>query len=477
MAKEELGMLVEEFFLPIKHDTAWNIYAADAVVVYLFTQFLDSLQEIIDTFILNGFAKAVTSAMFALARTIHAPISEGTLEINAQEIGRYSADDHWGIAYVLQMKRLMGGHRATKEELSRYLEYRDEFIVMITASSKRFGAHLSELGIEDSDLLGEVLQELGHTQLFIPRALYKIPQFMDVVRRDGRKDCLGRSVSHVACDAGLFHLPIPVEELNSTDYLARSIHHIAVTHGAYELLENIDPQRILKSEALGVTLLEAAAMRGQLRVFEIVRADGATMESMLKTPSYYDDRNCLHWAASCGQAELLAYLLAEDWGCKDEDVMARDFSDDTPLDLAIRYGHNQSVEVLIKHINWERLNRLELNVEPFFTAVAARSLDIMKLLEPFCDVDKAQDGLTPLAEAARIGFEGGLEYLLGLNSPEWMRVDLDSVNRYRDETLKTDVTKTPLEIAMDNEHTRCVQILEEHGLLILAQLNARDIGF
>jgi hypothetical protein len=105
-----------------------------------------------------------------------------------------------------------------------------------------------------------------------------------------------------------------------------------------------------------------------------------------------------------------------------------------------------------------------LEHSPLWAAVSDRDLDTMKTLWPFSGVNaceyEASRVLTPLAEAARQGFYEGIEYLIGFEE-----VDIDSVNSCLDDRTKKIVLKTSLDLALDNGHTECVELLERHGAL------------
>jgi hypothetical protein len=142
------------------------------------------------------------------------------------------------------------------------------------------------------------------------------------------------------------------------------------------------------------------------------------------------------------------------------DLLAyRDEGNDTAIHLAALNGHTDIVKALLPYTNWDQMRWPYYRHPLFRVATAGRHVDIMRLLEPFSDADESKrEGLISVAEASRQGFIEGVEYLL---SPK--KVMVNSLNSCWDKETKEVVMKTPLDLALEGEHTECIRVLKEIG--------------
>jgi hypothetical protein len=123
----------------------------------------------------------------------------------------------------------------------------------------------------------------------------------------------------------------------------------------------------------------------------------------------------------------------------------------------------------MEYTNWTEMRCLFVENTPFWSAVAGRHLDIMKLLASHIDVDKASEkSTTPLAEAARQGFDEGVEFILGLKG---VSVNMNSLNQ----TWMARDIATPLDLALQGGHGTCVTILKHCGARTYDELRAAGI--
>ena len=98
---------------------------------------------------------------------------------------------------------------------------------------------------------------------------------------------------------------------------------------------------------------------------------------------------------------------------------------------------------------------------PFWAAASNNQVEIMQLLEPFSDVDEANDegdegGFRPLSIASLKGHYEAVCYLLSLDG-----IDVNLTNYWYDQ--HNEHCKTALDFSLEGQHAPCVEILEEHG--------------
>jgi ankyrin repeat protein len=385
------------------------------------------------------------------------------LEIQEHKISYWEKNAHDGIAYILHIRRLRCKRDPTNHDVQAMIDARDKLIGSIGGVIKR--QHMEE----------DLLLDLIDTQLFVPKDLFQISAVAKAIEQDGRRDCLRRPVGHMLHDNKVSAKFRFNSHEDGYDYLGRSRIHIACALGADEqhlpcLLETLGSDWS-DFEVLGLNAFHIAAINGNTYMFHAAAASGIGFaQSVNMCLSWPTRRNYFHWAACLGHLELVEYFLRLREGKPNltMDLLAcRDQWNDTAMHLAARNGHTDIVKVILPHTDWAAMT-LHFQHTPFWAATAGRHLEIMKLLEPFSDVNKAEmRGLTPLEEASRQGFVEGVKYLLSLKEK---MVNSINVNGFRDEETNTVVLKTPLDFALEGGHTECARILKEHGAMTRGNL-------
>jgi ankyrin repeat protein len=318
------------------------------------------------------------------------------------------------------------------------------------------------------------LRCLAETQLLIPADLFTVPNVVSAVQNDGRRDCLLRPVGHILHDNKVDETFVFSEYEDGHDVLGRSRLHLACSLTADEQsisdLEDIPYPRWLDHCVLGLNPLHIAAVHGNTALFAVASESvHDIVASSYTRPSLHTGRTHLHWAACFGHLKLVQYLLDMYDAKHDHRIIAlvcRDRRGDTPMHLAARNGHTEVVQTIIQYTVWNDMKRVCLRHTPFWAAVSGCHLDIMRLLEPFSNVEEDELGrLTPLAEASRQGFAKGVEYLLQLKA-----VGVNSINYHWHDEAKEKLLKTPLDLATEGGHEKCIELLRAHGALLWQEL-------
>lgn len=225
--------------------------------------------------------------------------SESALQETRAKIENLIKLGHHGYAHVLQMQRLVEHPHLTSidDEVRRLIQCRILFLANLrdTRKNEWLNKHAPKM------LLG--------SQLFIPRKLLKISEVMNHVRDYEVKDCLGRTVSHMAFDAGSQD-PWLEKHITDQDILGRCAMHLACRYGSVKLDgECYLIQRTFTAKLVsGMTPLHIAASMGYTRICETILRNGGG--------SLIEERDCagrtpFACATSCGHGATLAFLLKE----------------------------------------------------------------------------------------------------------------------------------------------------------------------
>lgn len=123
-----------------------------------------------------------------------------------------------------------------------------------------------------------------------------------------------------------------------------SLLHLAAQRGEIETVNLLLQQQNIDVDALdkhGNTAMYHAVANGHLAVVIALK----NAKSNLSKKLFSDGTHYLHVAAKFGRTEVMRFLLTENPGCVDvEDEMGQ-----TPLILAVRYGHKAAAEFLLKN--------------------------------------------------------------------------------------------------------------------------------
>jgi ankyrin repeat protein len=458
---EAIGM---EILKPLEHDRAYLRHRKeldDTLGIYhsLFEVLRGKLKDTP-----SKVAQVVLEATVDIAYPSRFLDNTKTSEDQEHKISHWEGNAHHGIAYILQIRRLQNKSSPTDYDVQAMINTRNNIIDSIA-------------GVIERQRMGKqiLLIDLMDTQLFVPKDLFQIPAVAKAIEQDGRRDCLRRPVGHMLHDnkvSAKFRL---YSHEDGYDYLGRSRCHIACALGADEqhlpcLLETLGSDWS-DSEVLGLNAFHIAAINGNTYIFQAAAASGIEHFRVHDIRgSSYTSRNNLHWAACLGHLELVKYFLRLREGesnLTELSLACGDHWHDTAMHLAARNGHTDIAKAILPHTDCAAIT-LRFQHTPFWAATAGRHLEIMKLLEPFSDVNKFEmGGLTPLEEASRQGFVEGVKYLLSLKEK---MVNSSNVNGFRDEATNTVVLKTSLDFALEGGHTECVRILKEHGAMTRGNL-------
>jgi ankyrin repeat protein len=457
----ELLKIGKEQLMPLEGWTAWHSHGESldlAVASYcsllgVFRARLKSASSAV--------AQAILAATLDIAYPPRFMDKANAMEEQDKNILKYTSSGNYGIAYILHMRRLEYHSSPGDQDIQDMLDARNTLITSISAV------------IERQSLQEDMWIDLTETQLFIPQALFQIPAVAKAVEDDGRRDCLWRPIGHLLHDNRVdldFRLS---KYADGSDILGRTRLHLACALASDEQdiadLSEHSASMWSTTETLGLDALHIAAMHGHTYIFQCAAATGYSLPRFSDLhQSLHTGRTYLHWAACFGHLDLVEYLVDlyknynENTSRLTLLLLCRDRRGDTALHLAARSGHTEVVEAMVPQIDWSRMKRTCLRHTPFWAAVTGRHLDIMKVLMPYSNVDEDEaGGLTPLAEAARQGFNEGVSYLL--QGDVGNKVDVNSINNAWDEDTKKMALKTPLDFAMENGYTDCVELLKEYG--------------
>jgi hypothetical protein len=474
LAVTELVAIGKEMLKPLEGDKAWMSHSIELDEISAqYNAFLEVLRSKLRN-TSGALAQVVLTASMDISYPLRSLNDTETFEGQEDKMSVYEGDGHHGIAYIFQMQRLRHKTDPTNQNVKDMIDIRDRFIDSIDCV-------LGRQQIEGLTVDGLTF-DIDETQLFVPRDLFQIPAIAKAIEQDGRRDCLWRPPSYMLHDNKVSATFRVNSHEDNLDILRRSKIHIAVGFGADKqhspdltLLPNF---KWTFPHALGLDALHVAAIHGNTHTFHAAAASGVnTVLSTMSFRSSYSKRTCMHWAACFGHLELVEYLInlhRHHHNHLDIIMVLRDQWADTPLHLAARNGHTNVVKALSPDTIWTAMEEHPRHT-PFWAATTGRHLDIMKLLQPFCNVDEKEhqdedkdrvEWLTPLAEASRQGFIEGVQYLLSLES-----VTVNSINGFRDKSTWKVVLKTPLDLAIEGGHTECIELLQARGALTRLELD------
>jgi cytohesin len=207
---------------------------------------------------------------------------------------------------------------------------------------------------------------------------------------------------------------------------------------AVKTLLSHHPDLISSKDKDGMTPLEFAAMSGRKDLVELLLAKGARVDSK--------DTSCgrmpLHYAWNASVAELLLNQKAE--------IGARGRGGETPLFMAVSFGHKDVVELLLAH-GADASARINNGETPLF---ATENMEMAELLLAHgADVN------------AKDNFDGTPLHQVSLTAKaEWL------IANHADISAKNRNGETPLHTAARSCAEDAVRVLLAHG----ADVNARD---
>lgn len=460
-----------------KHDRAWRIHLRESNSII---SYYDKILQTVSLHLI-GLSKAESHAVISATLDItipSSPVARAALNTKIDAIIlSYEKADHHGVAYVLLMQQMMRQPSLFDSNKSRFLRYRGKFLDECLEFCEGLDTTHIDQGLHD--LISRIRFDIPRTLLSV---LPENPEaFLLQWNTSAGEDCLGRSMSRSTHDGIAPSHAYP--GWHNLDFM-----HVACLRADYEMLEQVRPSpEMLKAECLGLRVLDIAAMKGDRRILKHIilnlgdrcsagKQGGRTM------------RNCLHWAASCGHLEAVKDLCFWLSLSLNNIISAHDHLGDTPFHLAARFGHTKIVQRLLPLVNWDFINSSSQH-SPFFSAVMGGHIAIMGILHAYSKIDNFQyvessedtsdlrdgrpDRLTPLAEAARQGFTAGVRYLLTCNEATPGTVNPSSINKYFDETVEGHIRRqTPLDFAIDGQHTECIVILKHYGAKTFAELDA-----
>ena len=461
--------------MPLKGDKSWTLHAKlldhivseyTSLIAHIRGKLLEYTGEIAQTILRASMDITYTPQFFDEGRS---------LEILEKTLSPYKSQRHHGIATILQMSTLRYPTFQSDANVEAMILDRNTFIDSLSGVIQRHN-----LGLEDGE--DDMLLGLTNTQLFMPAALFQIPGITRAIKRDGRSDCLGRPVGHMFHDNNVDEIFRYTAYEDGKDILGRSRVHIACSLTSdQQFISDLKNVCIHMWHKIGHGMFDLrpfdiAAIHGSVEILTIAldsnteNYDGSTLAELV---SRFTERTCLHWAACFGHLAVVEYLLElckTDNRCVDDALTSPDANNDTPLHLAAQNGHLDVVKSLSQVTNWESMGSLASYHTPFYAATNGRHLEVMKFLEPFCDVNgrEVHEGTTPLAEAARQGFFEGIRFLVQLD-----RVSLNPVSDHW-KSGRGCVFMTPLDLAISGKHENCSYLLRRRGALTYSELKQSE---
>lgn len=423
-----------------------------------FKEFSHCLQEAIS---MLGASRTLTDAYSVLCNDYCRPDitwdkDEGALRFMGEAISLWQKTGHYGIAYVLQTKRLLQYPELAKSECQRLIRCRELFLTEIGAIMEQFNLNM------------QAPRSLYGSQLFLPSKLLRIPEIASHFQNTKLPDCLGRSVSHAFSDAGCI-VEWPSEHLNHMDLLGRSALYFACRDGGKCLKRLLKSGADYRKPALnGLTPLHVAASMGHENTCKQLWSWICNDTNRVHNYDLHPDstgRTPFMWAAWSGNEPTLRFFYRK----IDQPRRLREGHDSrgrTAVCLAACKGHTHIVKYLLEEGFASDIVDVQ-GRSPFWYAAQRSHCDILALLaERGAYVDcRDNDGLTPLAEAARQGHEDVISYLLRFNYYDRLtgievnpRINIDS---------KDNLGKSPLILAAEAQKAKCVRLLFEHGPLLL----------
>jgi hypothetical protein len=381
-------------------------------------------------------------------------------------IDRYEEIGHCGIAYVLQVRSLVAlPQRAFNE--TQFHRCRRRLLDDWPTTVRTFSLHTSDVYLQLKLLNIDLLAN----QLFVPNTLWKIPSIRDIIQRDSRSDCLGRSIIGMATDAEYHHIwreQNTGTNSSNVDIFGRDQWYLACCVNDYHVLGQLHVatstmhDKIWSNNGSVPFAFHIAAAKGEIQVFMFLRRAPSIVWDAVMRAVDEEDNTCLTLAATCGHAELVDLMCHT---CSLETLKFIS-TKKVPLHTAVYNERSEVVECFVKHLSVLDPGALDYasagrNLpSPFWYAVRSENFYIMQLLEPFADVDRECRGYTPLAMAAFKENSDIIEYLLDLNSSDLakVRVYVNPITRYGGYD-----GYTPLDIALDNGDQDSAELLVKHG--------------
>lgn len=430
------------------------------------TQPYEAIIEEFQMCIVQDTASAAADIMFAvfhLSRCDRAsdPSEYGDIKEAANQYERLG---HPGMAYVLRAKMLVAG-QGYRHIDTDIVQSRQKLLEHWPNTAHVFGVHTSSSYVE----LGRIGIELLETQLFAPTAVLRCDKARAVIAEDGRFDCLGRTVFGMMADAGLrpvWHNQPMTKTNESVDLFGRDRWYLACHLQDYQLLghlQNVSSESL--NEACGNYAAtpfawHIAAARGDTHCFQFLRrAPSKVWDSIMRAVDQ-EDNTCLALAAKYDHADVVDLICQY---CSLE-TLSFIWTKQVPLHTAVYNDCPEVVKCFIKHLAELIPEALDYASDarnlpsPFWYAVRAGFSNIIRLLEPFADVDRECRGLTPLMMAVREDHSHIAEYLLSLTSADGTR------NRVNASWVHQESGHTPLQYAIHKGFSRCITLLATHNV-------------
>lgn len=448
MALEELKVLSKDILEPLSHDPARKIHAkALNDISKPYKSFARQLRKDIGT-IAPGHSLIKSASMdidypsHSLTRSLEDPAKLGELVHKYEDLG------HHGIACIILIKQLVQHPGLITQEVLRLCQYR-----------KRLHGQCNYI-LTTSTQYADAPHFIREHPFFAPRSLLRAG-LAAYHLFESEKDCLGRSIFHLAHDAG-FRPPDCEYRCLKTDILGRTVTYFVCREGDTQLLaELLDVEADFDTcTATGMTTLHIATVHGHVHfVQDILKDQYKSTTGISPFSQDCSGRTFLGWAASCGQRDIVDFVFRNRylWMSRMSNLKEYDEMGPAALRLASRFGHLDIVQCLLANdINPNMPD--EMGRTAFWYATQGAHLDVMKCLEPVSFVDSWDtEGITPLVKAAMKGHLITIRFLLSLNNPilanssqRLLRVDLHH---------KTNTKCTPLILAVKGRHKSCVKTL------------------
>ncbi|KAF1354233.1 ankyrin [Lizonia empirigonia] len=293
-------------------------------------------------------------------------------------------------------------------------------------------------------------------------------EYGDVKEAAIQYERLGHPVFGMMADAGL--RPIwhnqPMTMLSeSVDIFGRDRWYLACHLQDYQLLDHLQN---VSSESLNEACgnyaatpfaWHIAAARGDTHCFQFSRrAPSKVWDSIMRAVDQ-EDNTCLALAAKYDHADVVDLI------CQYCSLETLNFiwAKKVPLHTAVYNDCPEVVKCFIKHLAELIPEALDYASDarnlpsPFWYAVRSEVSKIIRLLEPFADVDRECRGLMPLMMAVQEDNSYIVEYLLSLTSADGTR------KRVNASWVHQETGHTPLQYAIRKGFSRCITLLATHN--------------
>ena len=242
------------------------------------------------------------------------------------------------------------------------------FAYVLQAGLMRQGLHMSDAELETlssnrMSFVTEVdwymcwvnvpmLSQFMSYQPFTPRELVHVPTIANAIRVDARPDYLGRSVTQIMYDAGVY-TKWPTEDLNHSDSVGRTFLHQALQKDDITTIRSLTKLGVNLWQCCfnGLTPLHIAACQGSVELTEILLAQRVGWLDHVQDKAH---RTVFWYAARSSHFELMESLAAR----SDVDIDLKDAYGFSPLGVAARDGRSK----LIKHLLKLRSTKWQLGV-------------------------------------------------------------------------------------------------------------------